>query len=145
VGTSNCSNAVPAGGPPVPAPAPKSVHAVQAILRSQLSEIPCGTNVHIERLLGLPERVVPQHRLDGRRKRTRPGADRQSCAARGVVENRSTDRCRLVRRPPQLWLCDDVASGQGGILAMFGWRVNRRSNTHIALIEQIKGTCQSGF
>ena len=32
-----------------------------------------------------------------------------------------------------------------GILAMFGWHVNRRSNTHIALIEQIKGTCQSSL
>ena len=82
---------------------PQPVHAVQEILRAQLAEIPFGTNGHLERLPGLPERVVPQHRLDRRRERARPGAGRQIRAVRGVVEDRRTERPglsgHLIRRP----------------------------------------------
>ena len=35
--------------------------------------LPSGANGHIERVPRLPERVVPQHRLDRRRERARPG------------------------------------------------------------------------
>ncbi len=46
---------------------------------------------------------MPQHRLDRRRERARPGAGRQIRAVRGVVEDRRTERPglsgHLIRRP----------------------------------------------
>ena len=59
----------PLAGRLFPQPLPQPVRPVQEVLRAQLAEVPCGANGHIERVPRLPERVVPQHRLDRRRER----------------------------------------------------------------------------